>query len=504
MSQIRRQSIISSLIVYFGFALGFFNTYLFTREESGFSNTDYGLVNVFIALASLMYSLANLGTQAYIYKFYPYYKDNLEDRENDMMTWALLISFAGFLLVMCGGYFFRDLVIRKYSANAPSLVTYYQWVFPFGMGLTLYSVLEAYCWNLQKSVLTNYLREVQFRLFTTVLIVLFSVGVIYDFDLFIKLYALTYLALAAVLWLVLRKGRNLHFTFSVSRVTRKFYKKALTLVSFIWGGSLLYNISNVFDTLVIAAVLPDGLAIAGVYTLAQHMASLIQAPQRGIISSSIGVLSKAWKDKDMALIDRIYHRSSINQIVFSLGMFVLIWINFTDGVHTFNLQRTYLDAKYIFLFIGLMRIVDMGTGLNSQIIGTSTFWRFDFLTGMILIVITLPLNYLLTKTLGGIGPAIANLLSLSIYNLVRYVFLWKKFRLQPFNHKSLLTLFLAATGFVICDFFFSGHEGLIWMMIRSSVFLGIYLSGVLSLNISPDIVPVWNTLLRKTGLRKDA
>ena len=51
---------------------------------------------------------------------------------------------------------------------------------------------------------------------------------------------------------------------------------------------MVFTISIVFDTIIIAAVLPDGLALAGIYTLAQNIASLIQAPQRGVISSSIG------------------------------------------------------------------------------------------------------------------------------------------------------------------------------------------------------------------------
>ncbi|MBD0288871.1 MAG: lipopolysaccharide biosynthesis protein, partial [Flavisolibacter sp.] len=60
MSTIRRQSIISSVIVYFGFALGFFNTYLFTRE-GGFTKEEYGLTGTFIAIGYIMYSAASLG-----------------------------------------------------------------------------------------------------------------------------------------------------------------------------------------------------------------------------------------------------------------------------------------------------------------------------------------------------------------------------------------------------------------------------------------------------------
>ena len=130
MSQIRRQSIISSLVVYLGFAIGFLNTYLFTREGSGFTKAEYGLVSIFIAIAILMYSFANLGMSAYIYKFYHYYHDHLPRKKNDLLTWALLFSLLGFILVTLSGLFFKDLVIRKYGENSPDLVKYYFWIFP--------------------------------------------------------------------------------------------------------------------------------------------------------------------------------------------------------------------------------------------------------------------------------------------------------------------------------------------------------------------------------------
>ncbi len=247
--------------------------------------------------------------------------------------------------------------------------------------------------------------------------------------------------------------------------------------------------------------MPNGLAFVGIYTLAQNIASLIQAPQRGIISASLASLSQAWKDKDMKRVDRIYHRSSINQIIFSTAMFCLIWLNFTDGVFTFHLQKEYLAAKDVFLFIGLMRIIDMGTGVNSQIIGTSTFWRFDFISGIILLAITLPFNYLLTKHMGVKGPAIANLVALTIYNAIRYLFLLKKFNLQPFNWKSLYTILVAVTAYFVAYWSFNTQSGFIWMVLRSSLFLAIFIPSTLILKLSPDIIPVWNTILKKMGMR---
>ena len=502
MSQIRKQSIVSSLVVYIGFAIGFVNTYLFTRQ-GGFTQAEYGLTGIFMAIANIMYSFANLGMVAYIYKFYPYYNDTLPKKKNDMLSWALLVSLVGFCLVIIAGILFKDLVIRKYGTNSPDLVKYYYYVFPFGLGLTLFTVLEAYAWQLKKSVMTNFLREINFRLLTTLLIVLSFTGVIASFDLFIKIYSFTFLAVAFILLGYLIFSGQISFTFYVSKVSRKFFRKIISLISFVYGGSLVFTVSMVIDTIIIAAVLPDGLALAGVYTLAQNIASLIQAPQRGVISSSIGPLSQAWKDKDMPKINRIYHSSAINQLLFSVAMFALIWLNFDDAVLNFHLQHRYLQAAWVFFFIGMMRIVDMGTGVSSQIIGTSTLWRFDFITGIILLSITLPLNYILTKYYYGVtGPAIANLITFTIYNSIRYWFLYKKFNLQPFTNKTVYSILLGIATFCCCFFLFNSMHGFAGMISRSILFLIIYVAGTKLLNLSPDVKPVWQAFQKRLGIKK--
>ena len=498
MSTIRRQSILSSIIVYFGFALGFLNTYLFVKE-GGFTKEQYGLTGTFIAIASIMCSVATLGMPSFIYKFYPYYKENLPEKKNDIASWALLASCIGFGLVTIAGFFLKG-VINKVYANSPNIITYYYWLFPFGFGLTVFTVLESFAWQEHKSVFTNYLREVQFRLFVTILIVLVTIGVIKSFDLFVKLYSFTYLAIALILFVYLLRSGKLHFHFSPSRVTKKFYKKILILIAYVWSGGLIFNLANVFDTIVLTAVLPNGLAIAGIFTLGQYMTSLIQAPQRGIISASVAPLSKAWKDKDYGKINRIYERSSINQLIFSVGMFALIWMNFNDGIITFNIQHDFLLAKNVFFLIGLMRIIDMGTGVSGQIIATSTYWRFDFVTGLILLAIALPLNYILTRQIGLLGPAISNLIAFTIYNLIRYIFLLRKFKMQPFTLQSLYALLIAAGGYLICYWLFNNYYGIQWMVIRSSVFLIIFLTLMVKLKLTPDVKPIIDSVRKRLKL----
>lgn len=499
MSTIRRQSIISSFVVYIGFVLGLLNTFLYIRQ-GGFSKEEYGLVGLFLAIAQLMYAIANVGMSAYITKFFPYYKAHVPDKKNDQLAIALSVSIIGFLVVLVLGIVFKDVVANKIFSNSPQLLDFYYWLFPFGFGFTLFMIMEAYAWQQHKAVVSNFLKEVMFRLFVTVLIVLTTLGVIRNFNVFIGLYSFVYLALVIYLFYYFRKRHQLHLSFHISMVTRRFGQKIKALVGFVWSAGIILNLATVIDTIIIAAVLPQGIAVAAIFTVAQYMASIIQAPQRAVISASVGHLSQAWKDKDYQKINRIYQRSSINQLLFSCAMFSLIWINFEDGVQTFNLQKDYLAAQWVFFFLGMTRIVDMGAGLNAQIISTSSFWKYEFNTGLILLALMLPLNYFFTIKYGIIGPAVANLISFTIYNGIRYSFLLRKFDMQPFNAKTALTFLVSGVAFLFSYLLFKDVTGLQWMVIRSIVFCFLFAAGTIYLKLSPDVAPVFQTMKKRLRL----
>src|SRR5438270_166164 len=137
MSTIRKQSIIASFVVYIGFALGFFNTYLFTRQ-GGFTKEQFGLTAIFVAASQLMFSIANVGMSAFITKFFPYYKAHVPQKKNDQLAIALLVPVAGFLLVVILGLAFKGILINKIFSNSPELPEYYYWLFPFGFGYTIF------------------------------------------------------------------------------------------------------------------------------------------------------------------------------------------------------------------------------------------------------------------------------------------------------------------------------------------------------------------------------
>ena len=76
--------------------------------------------------------------------------------------------------------------------------------------------------------------------------------------------------------------------------------------------------------------------------------------------------------------------------------------------------------------------------------------------------------------------------------------------MQPFTKETLYTIILGLFAFYSCYFLFNQYQGFIWLVIRSTSFLFIYVTGVLLLKLSSDVLPVWYSLLKKAGIKKGA
>lgn len=484
MSGIRKQTIQSSIIVYFGFLVGAFNTYLCTKNGS-FSKEEYGVTRIFIDFAQNFFAFASLGVVPVLYKFYPYYKDNLTDKKNDLLTWVLTVSLVGFALVAIAGIAFEPLVIQKFGERSALFLQFYYLIFPFSFGYLLFAVLESYSWALHASVVTNSLKETVLRIITTGFIALFYFKLI-SFDKFMYLFSILYLIIALLLIFFLWKTNRLHFTFNISRVTKKFYKKMIGLQFFVFGGVCINAIAITISGLLIAS--KQGLGDAAVFSLASYAASFIEVPQRSITSISTGVLSRAWKNKDFNTINRVYHRSSINMLLLSVFVFGNVWLNIAQGINVLHIQDAYAAGIDVVFVLGIAKIIDAGTGVNSVIIVTSTLWKFEFYTNIILLAIRIPLAYFFIQKYGIIGPAYAEIISQVVYNFIRYEFLRRKFNMQPFNTETLYAILLGIVAVAGTYFLFHNIDGWIGIIIRAVLFSGVLIGGMFLLKLTPDAI----------------
>ncbi|TXT27795.1 MAG: polysaccharide biosynthesis protein, partial [Chitinophagaceae bacterium] len=197
MGSIRKQTIISSILIYIGFFIGAINMYFYTRNGS-FTLEQFGVTRIFFDFAQNMYAFGALGVIPVIYKFYPYYKDNLETHKIDLMTWGMMAALIGFILVVILGWYFQPVFVRQFSEKSKLIVDYYYWMFPFAMGMLFFSVLEGFSWALQKTIFSNFLKETGLRIITSLFILLYFLKVI-SFDGFVHLFAFLYLIIFLLL-----------------------------------------------------------------------------------------------------------------------------------------------------------------------------------------------------------------------------------------------------------------------------------------------------------------
>ncbi len=492
MATIRKQSIKGTIWVYTGFAIGALITYLFTNKL-WFKTEEYGLTRSLLDIGILLYSFSSIGTTFYLYKFFPYYKDNLANKDNDLLGQALKISAIGFTFTILILYLIEPIIVRKFGTNASLLVEYFYMIIPIGFFYLIYNLLEAYSYGFSKGVTTNFLKETALRFYTLFLIVLKVFNVI-NLKTFIILFGFQNLVIIILLAYILHKEGSLWINFKTSRVTKKFRKNIISILSLTFLTLIVNTLRGSIDSLMLAAKLENGLGKVAIFGYVTYLVMPMQAPVRSLAAVTIPHLSRFWKEKNITEIARIYKRSSINLLAFSLFIFCFILLNYSYVINSFNINQTYQQGKIVFVILGMMTIVELGTGVNGQIIGTSSFFRFEMWTSILLTSLIIPLSYILTVKYGVVGPALANLVSFTIYNAIRIIFLQKKFNMQPFSSKTIEIILIAIISFITVYFIFQYKEGIVFIILRSILFSILFIVPTYVRNISPDVKQVLETL----------
>lgn len=495
MGIVRKQSIRSSLYIYLGFALGAFNFWLLPKILSG---NEFGLVRVLISVSTLLAGLCSLGTQPAITRFYPYYQSYEKKKKNDLLGWTLVISLAGFGIMVLLTVIFKNLIIRKFEGNSPLFVHYFYLIYPFTFFILLYSLYERIAWSRQLTVTSNFLRETGVRLFTLVIILLLFWNLL-NFHQFITWYSLQFGIVFLIIYFFLQYHNGTHFTLNVSRTTKRLYRYLAGYSGYIFGGSLFVLVEQYFNTILLGSRV--NLATAGIFDIANFMATFLLVPKRSMQAAASATIAIAWKDNDMGRIERVYKKSAATLLITGLFILGLIWLNID---HIFDLYKPeYRTGKYVVLLIGLANLVDLGTGLNYDILVNSRLWKIHFFISLALTAFFLPVTYFFVRAYGLMGSAYGILASLIVYNLARYILIWWKFHMQPFSMKTVWILLTGVIAYLIAAYLVPSFKNIfVDAAVKSLVFLMAFAWGVLGGKLSEDVTELFQMVLMKLKIRR--
>ena len=495
MGIVRKQSILSSIYIYIGFIIGAINILILFPKY--FTTEQIGLTRILLDVALLFATLCTLGSIPITLKFFPFYQSYLPKKKNDLPFLTMILGISGSLLLIIFLPYLKPLIIRKFGARSPLFVEYFDLVYPFTITLVFFSLFEAHAWSQKKTVLSNALKEFVFRLLTSGIIVLF-IAQILNFDQFINLYAYIFLIPVLIFLYSLSRDGNFPLQFSFSRVTQRLKGKMFTFGLFVFGGAILNVIARTNDTIIIASQSSGGLSDAAVFTIATYLVTVMEVPQRRLISITTPFIAEAWKNRDLAKIDSLYKKTALNLLISGMAIFSLVLLNINDA--TRFMGQDYQALGMIVLISGIAKLIDLATGLNTQILLLSKYWKLEFLTNMMLVALSIPLNYWLTRKFNVMGPAYGNLIALTVFNFTRFFMIWKIFKLQPFTTDNGKAILIGLLVFLLVYAIPDTGNIFLNVAIRSILFILVFGWLILKFKISEDIAGLFD--LVKSRLKK--
>ncbi|SFM77201.1 Membrane protein involved in the export of O-antigen and teichoic acid [Chitinophaga sp. YR627] len=496
MSELRKKSIVSIVWTYVGFIFGAVNVFLSAR----YLLPDYnGLTRVLLEMGVLFSAIATFGVPTLFTKFYPYYKERMDRKSSDLLTLGLVVTTAGFLILVAGMYFLKPLISKKFSGKSPLLVDYYYLAIPVTFFMTYFTVLEVQAWNLFQTVVSNFFKEVAFRVANLILMIVYIAGWIELKTFFIGFSLLYGVSFFGLLIYLISIG-EFNITFKISTLTRRLWSKMLPYVVFMVVGNVVLVFKDSFDGLAISSM--HGLGFAAVFSLVNYMVTSIGVPQRSVVSIAFPVIARAWKEKNMQKLTDVYSKTSITLLLMSSFLFGLVWINFDDAMTFLQLPDIYKTGKSALLLLALAKIVELGTGASGQILISSRKWKFEFYCNILLLASAIPVSYLMIQRFNILGAGIANLLLVIVFNGIRYVYLWHYYKLQPFTIKTVYGIVLPTALILLTTTTINFSMPLVNIIVRSIIFIIGFISATLLFEISEDAVGVFRTVKKRLGIGK--
>ena len=482
---IKRQGIKQSIVTYFGVGLGMINVLLI--YPLCFEENELGILTYVRETALMLALFVMLGSAGVVVRFFPIFKN--EDKGHNgflfLMLCFLIIGIAIFLLAY---YFLQDSFLNYFATKEedPELyLQYLKYLIPFTVFVSFANLFTFYISNFQRIVIPTIFNE----LFVKVGLPILALAYFFDhlsLDFIFKGLVGLYFIILVGLVLYTKWLGQLYLKPNFS-----FLKKCLSLDIFNYSlysflGSVGARLSGGFISIFMVGTM-DTPANTGVYTIAYFISNVIEVPRKAISKITAPLLADKWERGLIHEIADLYKRSSLNQFIIGLWMLLALWTSIDALFSIMPNGQVYSAGKYVVLILGASKIVDMVTGVNSEIISNSKYYRFNLYLVLLLAIINVVANIILIPKFHLIGAALATLLSLIVFNLAKYIVLKWKMDIQPFTSQTFHVLLIGTTTYFITYFLPHLDQPIIDMVFRSGVLTIIFFGLILILKTSPDI-----------------
>jgi O-antigen/teichoic acid export membrane protein len=477
MSKIRKQSILNTIWSYTGIFAGALYTIFIVPKAFHHHPEQWGLVQFLVYYTQVFLPLAAFGIPINVIRFF----SKVEKKLLPQFYFFSISIVLGLTAVVSIFYLYFGTTLAN-KQNELLFITYYKWLVPMLVGAVFFESFSAFSRAALKSNVPVFLKETVSKFWTLAILTLYYFK-LFSFDVFIGLYAALYIfqLLAMISYLVKEHAFTLKFNISFfgSPIARKMYP--YMLVSILGASAAIWT--SKVDVLMIGYLLD--LQQVAYYTIALYIATLIIIPYRSMASIATPMIAGYWTSNDVENINKVYKKVSIVSLVGGSFIFLAIWLNIEWIMNI--LGDKFGNTSWVFFLLGLSKLIDASFGINGGILLTSKYFKYDLIFQLLLITVTIVLNFVLIPVYKLEGAAASTLIALLTYNAIKVMFLYYKSGLFPFTKHTMKVLFLII-GVAVLTYIIPA-TGSHWedAILNILVLTGLYLAAIWYWDISADL-----------------
>ena len=474
MGIILKQSFSNLVSTYVGFGIGAINVLLlypnFMQPEY------YGLVSYLLTAGNLLWPFMALGVHNTLIKFFSAFT---QKKDQDRLLSIVLITPLIFGSVFGGiGIYFYNYILN-YFEGENNLVQPYAWlIFIIAISTAYFEVF--FSWNkiFLKSMFGNIMKEVFHRVGIFILLMLLYFNSI-SIHFFIYASALVYVLRALVMMFSAFKTYMPKFQFRFPVQKREIINYSFLI--FIAGtvGVALFDL----DKFMIEHFLP--IENVAVYGIAIYIAAVISVPLKAMQQITNPITAEFVNQNKKEELTNLYKRTSLTLLIVSGLIFVLIISNINQLYAL--IPETYHAGVQIVFLISLVKLFDSSLGNNVSILFNSNYYHFVLYSGVALAVLAFVLNLWLIPIYGIYGAAYATFIAFFLYNLIKLIFVYLKFNIQPFTKKSIWIISLICVFLLLFYFWDFSYLPLVNIILKSIIIVIAYVSLTFVFRLSEDI-----------------
>ncbi|AUC81305.1 polysaccharide biosynthesis C-terminal domain-containing protein [Lacinutrix sp. Bg11-31] len=479
-----KQSIQNTITTYLGFAIGAVNT-LFLYTE--FMTPEYyGLVGYLLSTANVMMPFFMFGVSNTLVKFYSSYKT--KKQQNSFLTLMLFLPLIAIIPIGFIGVFSYEAISNWLASENAIIKDYTYLIFVIAVAMAYFEVFFAWSKIHFKSAFGNIMKEIFHRV--CILFLLLAL----HYQLLTVEQFITAIAIVYVVRMVIMKLYA--FSIRFPKLDFKFNFEVFSVLKYsfliIIAGSVAMLMLDLDKTMLGKLIEIKKIAY---FNVAVFVAAVIAVPARAMHQITYPLTAKYLNENDKISLADLYKKSSLNLIIVSGLIFILIIVNINQLYEM--LKPEYSQALYVVIIIATVKLSDNLLGINNSIIFNSNYYRIILFFGVLIIVVAVILNYILIPIYDINGAAIATFLAMLLYGSLKVWYVNLKFKMHPFSVNtlySLLLILVLSASFYFWEFSF---HPIINIIIKSFIVTVIYGFVVYRFRFSEDISNILNKILRR-------